>query len=66
MRSCVSECSGFLLFKELDRKLQQADCPDLIRLFNLMARDEARHAGFLSRVLLAEGIEIELPSLSGK
>jgi magnesium-protoporphyrin IX monomethyl ester (oxidative) cyclase len=54
------------LFKELARKLQQADCPDLIRLFNLMARDEARHAGCLNRALLAEGMEIDLPSLSGK
>ena len=31
-----------------------------------MARDEARHAGFLSRALVAEGIDIDLPSLSGK
>jgi magnesium-protoporphyrin IX monomethyl ester (oxidative) cyclase len=33
VRSCVSEFSGFLLFKELSRKLQQADRPDLNRLF---------------------------------
>ena len=65
-RSCVPELSGLLLFKELSRKLQQADRPDLSRLFNLMARDEARHAGFLSRALVAEGIDIDLPSLSGK
>jgi len=66
VRSCVSEFSGFLLFKELSRRLQQAQRPDLSRIFNLMARDEARHAGFLNRALVAEGIEIDLPSLSGK
>jgi magnesium-protoporphyrin IX monomethyl ester (oxidative) cyclase len=66
VRSCVSEFSGFLLFKELSRQLGIAKRPELSRLFNLMARDEARHAGFLNRALVAEGIEIDLPSLSGK
>ena len=66
VRSCVSEFSGFLLFKELSRRLIQAGRADLGRLFQLMARDEARHAGFLNRALVAEGITIDLPSLSGK
>jgi magnesium-protoporphyrin IX monomethyl ester (oxidative) cyclase len=66
VRSCVSEFSGFLLFKELSRRLRQEGRPELSRLFNLMARDEARHAGFLNRALVAEGIEIDLPSLSGR
>ena len=66
VRSCVSEFSGFLLFKELSRRLQQAGRAELGRLFQLMARDEARHAGFLNRALVAEGIELDLPSLSTK
>ena len=66
VRSCVSEFSGFLLFKELSRQLIKAGRNELGRLFNLMARDEARHAGFLNRALLAEGITIDLPSLSGR
>jgi len=66
VRSCVSEFSGFLLFKELSRQLHKAKRPELSRLFNLMARDEARHAGFLNRALVAEGITIDLPALSGK
>ena len=66
VRSCVSEFSGFLLFKELSRRLLQAQRPEMGRLFQLMARDEARHAGFLNRALVAEGIEIDLPSLSTK
>ena len=66
VRSCVSEFSGFLLFKELSRQLHRAHRPELGRLFDLMARDEARHAGFLNRALVAEGISIDLPSLSGR
>jgi magnesium-protoporphyrin IX monomethyl ester (oxidative) cyclase len=66
VRSCVSEFSGFLLFKELSRRLIQAGRAELGRLFQLMARDEARHAGFLNRALVAEGIEIDLPRLSTK
>jgi magnesium-protoporphyrin IX monomethyl ester (oxidative) cyclase len=66
VRSCVSEFSGFLLFKELSRRLKQASRPELGELFQLMARDEARHAGFLNRALVAEGITIDLPTLSTK
>lgn len=47
-RSCVSEFSGFLLFKELSRKLKDRN-PLLAEIFHLMARDEARHAGFLNK-----------------
>lgn len=49
-RSCVSEFSGFLLFKELSRRLKQRS-PLLSEMFNLMARDEARHAGFLNKAM---------------
>jgi magnesium-protoporphyrin IX monomethyl ester (oxidative) cyclase len=66
VRSCVSEFSGFLLFKELSRRLQLAGRLDLSRLFQLMARDEARHAGFLNRALVAEGIHLDLPELTSQ
>jgi len=49
-RSCVSEFSGFLLFKELSRRLKK-DSPQLSEMFQLMARDEARHAGFLNKAM---------------
>ena len=62
----MSEFSGFLLFKELSRRLLQAGRAELSHLFQLMARDEARHAGFLNRALVAEGITIDLPGLSTK
>jgi len=38
--------------------------PELSRLFALMDRDEVRHAGYLNRALAAEGIEIDLTTLS--
>jgi magnesium-protoporphyrin IX monomethyl ester (oxidative) cyclase len=49
-RSCVSEFSGFILFKELSRKLKDRS-PILAEMFQLMARDEARHAGFLNKAM---------------
>jgi magnesium-protoporphyrin IX monomethyl ester (oxidative) cyclase len=66
VRSCVSEFSGFLLFKELSRQLKKANRTDLSHIFQMLARDEARHAGFLNRALVSEGIEIDLPHLSTK
>ena len=64
-QSCTSEFSGFLLYKELSRRIK-SKIPLLAECFAHMARDEARHAGFLNRALVAEGIEIDLPSLSGR
>jgi magnesium-protoporphyrin IX monomethyl ester (oxidative) cyclase len=49
-RSCTAEFSGFLLYKELSRKLKQSS-PVLAECFALMSRDEARHAGFLNRAM---------------
>lgn len=49
-RSCISEFSGFLLFKELSRRLKNRN-PLLAEMFHLMARDEARHAGFLNKAM---------------
>ena len=65
VRSCVSEFSGFLLFKEIARQLKKQR-PELSKIFTLLARDEARHAGFLNRALVSEGIDIDLPHLGGK
>ncbi|WP_254216689.1 ferritin family protein [Synechococcus sp. CCY 9618] len=50
-RSCVTQFSACLLFKELSRQLEQAGRPELGRLFQLMAPDQASHAGSLHRVL---------------
>ncbi|HBE17804.1 MAG TPA: magnesium-protoporphyrin IX monomethyl ester (oxidative) cyclase [Cyanobacteria bacterium UBA11149] len=62
-RSCVSEFSGFLLFKELSRKLKDRN-PKLAEMFSLMARDEARHAGFLNKAMGDFGCTMDLAFLT--
>lgn len=62
-RSCVSEFSGFLLFKELSRKLKGRN-PLLSEIFHLMARDEARHAGFLNKAMADFNLSLDLGHLT--
>ncbi len=62
-RSCVSEFSGFLLFKELSRRLKDKS-PLLAEIFALMARDEARHAGFLNKAMGDFGRTLDLGYLT--
>jgi len=62
-RSCVSEFSGFLLFKELSRRLKERN-PLLAEMFHLMARDEARHAGFLNKAMADFNISLDLAKLT--
>ena len=62
-RSCTSEFSGFLLFKELSRKLKTTK-PLLSEVFSLMARDEARHAGFLNKAMSDFNISLDLGYLT--
>ncbi len=66
VRSVVSEFSGFLLFKEISNRFKKSGRKELGQFFQFLARDEARHAGFLSRALVSEGIEVDLPHLGGK
>lgn len=62
-RSCVSEFSGFLLFKELSRRLK-GHSPVLTEMFQLMARDEARHAGFLNKAMGDFNLTLDLGQLT--
>lgn len=64
-RSCTSEFSGFLLFKELSRKLKDSN-PLLAEAFSLLARDEARHAGFLNKAMADFGLTLDLSYLTKK
>ncbi len=62
-RSCTSEFSGFLLFKELSRRLKDRN-PLLADAFNFMARDEARHAGFLNKSMADLNLSLDLSYLT--
>ncbi|WP_310426659.1 magnesium-protoporphyrin IX monomethyl ester (oxidative) cyclase [Chamaesiphon sp. VAR_48_metabat_135_sub] len=61
--SCTSEFSGFLLYKELSRKLKHKN-PLLAEGFNLLSRDEARHAGFLNKAMSDFGLSLDLGFLT--
>ncbi|MBD3880509.1 magnesium-protoporphyrin IX monomethyl ester (oxidative) cyclase [Phormidium tenue FACHB-886] len=62
-RSCTAEFSGFLLYKELSRKLKGRN-PVLAECFSLMSRDEARHAGFLNKAMSDFGLQLDLGFLT--
>ncbi|NEO57517.1 MAG: magnesium-protoporphyrin IX monomethyl ester (oxidative) cyclase [Okeania sp. SIO3B5] len=62
-RSCTAEFSGFLLYKELGRRLKNKS-PILAECFNLMSRDEARHAGFLNKAMSDFNLSLDLGFLT--
>ena len=62
-QSCTSEFSGFLLYKELSRRIKTRN-PLLAECFAHMARDEARHAGFLNKSMSDFGLQLDLGFLT--
>jgi magnesium-protoporphyrin IX monomethyl ester (oxidative) cyclase len=62
-RSCTSEFSGFLLYKEVARRIREKN-PLLAECFKLMSRDEARHAGFLNKAMADSGVSLDLSFLT--
>jgi magnesium-protoporphyrin IX monomethyl ester (oxidative) cyclase len=62
-RSCTAEFSGFLLYKELSRRIKDKN-PLLAEGFLLMSRDEARHAGFLNKALSDFNLSLDLGFLT--
>ena len=61
--SCTSEFSGFLLYKELSKRIKDKN-PLLAECFAHMARDEARHAGFLNKSMNDIGLQLDLGFLT--
>ncbi|MEM1281072.1 MAG: magnesium-protoporphyrin IX monomethyl ester (oxidative) cyclase [Cyanobacteria bacterium P01_H01_bin.152] len=62
-RSCTSEFSGFLLYKELSRRLKHKN-PFIAECFELISRDEARHAGFLNKAMSDFNLQLDLGFLT--
>ena len=62
-RSCTAEFSGFLLYKELSRRLKSSN-PVIAECFLLMSRDEARHAGFLNKAMGDFNLSLDLGFLT--
>jgi len=58
--SVTAEFSGCVLYADLKRNARN---PDMQALMGYMARDEARHAGFINRCLRDFGLDIDLGSL---
>lgn len=62
-RSCTAEFSGFLLYKEVGRRLKQSN-PVVAEIFTLMSRDEARHAGFINKAMSDFNLALDLGFLT--
>jgi magnesium-protoporphyrin IX monomethyl ester (oxidative) cyclase len=56
-RSCTAEFSGCILYSEMVKHLKD---PTMRAIFQLMSRDEGRHAGFLNKTMADLNVKLDL------
>jgi len=64
LRSCLAEFSGYLLYTEISKNIPLKTSQLLKNLFQLLARDEARHAGIIHTYLNEYKLNLNLGNLT--